>query len=107
MSHVAVDSTNFQSEVLDVKDKLVIVDFWADWCGPCHMLAPIIDEVSSEYEGKIKVGKLDVDSASDIASKYNVMGIPTVIFFKNGKEEKRLVGVQPKQKYTEQIEALM
>ncbi len=91
-----ISSENFEEEVLN-SEKPVLVDFFADWCGPCKMMAPIVEELATELDGKAKVGKLNVDENSDIAVEYNVMSIPTLIVFKNGKEEKRLVGVQDKE----------
>lgn len=93
---VKISSENFEEEVLN-SEKPVLVDFFADWCGPCKMMAPIVEELATELDGKAKVGKLNVDENSDIAVEYNVMSIPTLIIFKNGKEEKRLVGVQDKE----------
>lgn len=93
---IKISSENFEKEVLN-SEKPVLVDFFADWCGPCKMMAPIVEELATELEGKAKVGKLNVDENSDIAIEYNVMSIPTLIVFKNGKEEKRLVGVQDKE----------
>ena len=78
-------------------EKPVLVDFFADWCGPCKMMAPIVEELATELDGKVKVGKINVDENSDIAVEYNVMSIPTLIIFKNGKEEKRLVGLRDKE----------
>ena len=75
-----------------------IVDFWATWCGPCKMIGPTIDQLADELEGKITVGKVDVDQCREVAVKYGVMSIPTVIYFKNGEEVKRFVGVQTKDK---------
>lgn len=91
-----ISSENFEKEVLN-SEKPILVDFFADWCGPCKMMAPIVEELATELEGKAKVGKLNVDENSDIAIEYNVMSIPTLIVFKNGKEEKRLVGVRDKE----------
>ena len=91
-----LNSTNFEKEVLN-SEKPVLVDFFADWCGPCKMMAPIVEELATELDGKAKVGKINVDESSDIAVEYNVMSIPTLIIFKNGKEEKRLVGVRDKE----------
>ena len=91
-----VNSENFEKEVLN-SEKPVLVDFFADWCGPCKMMAPIVEELATELDGKVKVGKINVDENSDIAVEYNVMSIPTLIVFKNGKEEKRLVGVRDKE----------
>ena len=91
-----INSENFEQEVLN-SEKPVLVDFFADWCGPCKMMAPIVAELATELDGKVKVGKINVDENSDIAVEYNVMSIPTLIVFKNGKEEKRLVGVRDKE----------
>ncbi len=91
-----LSSENFKEEVLN-SEKPVLVDFYADWCGPCNAMAPVIEELAKELEGKAKVGKVNVDENSDIAVEYNVMSIPTLIIFKNGKEEKRLVGLRDKE----------
>ena len=91
-----INSENFEKEVLN-SEKPVLVDFFADWCGPCKMMAPIVEELATELDGKVKVGKINVDENSDIAVEYNVMSIPTLIVFKNEKEEKRLVGVRDKE----------
>lgn len=85
------------------KNGLVIVDFWADWCAPCKMLAPIMNEIADEMKGKVKVGKLNVDISRQVASKFGVRSIPTVIIFRNGKEVKRLVGVKPKSAYLKEL----
>ncbi|MBU4458188.1 MAG: thioredoxin [Candidatus Omnitrophica bacterium] len=86
---------NFKKEVLD-SDKPVLVDFWATWCMPCKMIAPIVNEISNEYNGKCKVAKLNIDDAMEIATRFGVMNIPTIILFKDGKEFTRVVGVQSK-----------
>ncbi len=94
MSVLKITSDNFEKEVLN-SDKTTIIDFYADWCGPCKMMSPVIDEIAEENDN-VKVGKLNVDEAQNIAVKYNVMSIPTIIIFKNGKEDKRFVGVTSK-----------
>lgn len=97
---------NFQSEVID-SDQPVLVDFWAEWCGPCKMITPIIDQVSSEIEGKAKVGKVNVDHAQNLAVKYNVKSIPLLLFFKNGEVKDQIVGSQvTKEQLKEKLMAL-
>lgn len=95
MSEV-VSSSDFQSKVLDAKGP-VLVDFFATWCGPCRMLAPTIDEVATEVAGKASVYKLDIDQSPDIAQRYGVMSVPTLIVFENGQVKQQAVGAQPKQ----------
>ena len=89
---------NFEREVLEASMP-VLVDFWAEWCGPCQLLAPIIDELADEYQGKVKVGKLDTDNAVRTASKYGVQSIPTVIVFVSGQPVERVVGLRAKQDF--------
>ena len=96
MSLVHLTSENFDEKISAGK---VLVDFWADWCGPCKMVAPVIEELAAEFDGKVTVAKLDVDSEGAIAARFDVRGIPTVIMFSNGVEVQRFVGVQPKQIY--------
>ena len=86
---------NFEAEVLQ-SDIPVFVDFYADWCGPCKMMSPVIDKLAEEYEGRIKVGKVNVDENSDLAVKYGIMSIPNMVFFKNGEVVDRVVGAIPK-----------
>lgn len=86
---------NFEEVVVN-SSKPVLVDFWATWCGPCKMIAPVVEEIAQEYADKIVVGKIDVDEVPSIAAKYNVMSIPTLIVFENGKEVNRMVGFRPK-----------
>ena len=96
----------FESEVLGVSD-VVVVDFYADWCGPCKMLAPIVEEVAAELEGKVIVGKLNVDNAQNIARQYGVMTIPTIIIYKNGEVMEKIVGLLPKNELLAKIESVM
>jgi len=95
---VTFNDQNFKEEVLESKSP-VLVDFWAPWCSPCQMVGPIIEEIAKEYEGKIKVGKMNVDENSQVPSQYSVMSIPTVILFKEGKEVTRKVGLESKENY--------
>ncbi len=94
---------NWAEEVLK-SDKPVVVDFWAVWCGPCRMIAPIIDELAGEYEGQVKVGKLNVDENQDVSSQYGVMSIPTLLVFKNGEPVERIVGFMPKRDLKQKID---
>lgn len=91
-----VTSTTFSQEVMKA-DTPVLVDFYADWCAPCRMVAPIVEDLAREYSGRIKTVKLDVDSNGDVAQRYGVMSIPTLAIFKDGQMVQRLVGAQPKQ----------
>jgi len=93
---------NFDQEVIK-SDKPVLVDFWAPWCGPCQMMSPIIDELASEMEGKVKVGKINVDENPDSSSKFEVMSIPAIKIFKGGKVVKELVGAQSKEALKEEL----
>ena len=94
---------DFKSEVLE-SDRPVLVDFWADWCGPCHTLAPTIEELAAKFEGAVKVGKLDIDQNLQTARAYGIRGIPSVLIFKNGEVVETLVGVQPKRYYEQVLE---
>lgn len=97
-----VTDNNFNSEVLN-SDKMVLVDFWAEWCGPCKMVAPVVEEIARDYEDKVKVCKLNVDDNQKTASKYGVMSIPTMMVFENGKEKEKIVGYQPKQSIVKKL----
>ncbi|MGI6559271.1 MAG: thioredoxin [Limnochordia bacterium] len=103
---VHLTSGNFQAEVLDSKMP-VLVDFWADWCGPCRQIAPVIDEIAKEYEGRMKVGKVNVDQEQDLAVRYGVMSIPTLVLFQNGQAVERLVGAMPKDALKRKLEGLL
>ena len=87
------------------QDQLMMVDFWADWCGPCKMLGPVIEDLAAKYDGKALVGKVNVDDEPQLAQRYGVMSIPTVIFFKDGKEIDRKVGVMPPEAFVQVLEA--
>lgn len=100
--HEFTDDT-FEAEVLQ-SDVPVLVDFWAEWCMPCRMLAPTIDELAGEFEGKVKVGKVDTDANRDTAIKYGISAIPTIILFKNGEVAKKFVGMTPKQEFAKAME---
>ncbi len=103
---IELTDSNFEELVLK-SDKPVLVDFWAEWCGPCRMVAPIVKEISAEYEGKAVVGKLDVDTNPEVAQKYGIRNIPTILFFKNGEVADKQVGAVPKSMLTAKIENLL
>jgi thioredoxin 1 len=103
---VVVTDTNFEQEVLQ-SDIPVLVDFWATWCAPCRMIAPIMEELATEYEGKLKVAKLDVDSNPGTSIKYGVRSIPTLLFFKDGQQQEQVIGAMPKKVILDKITPLL
>ncbi len=92
---VEITESNFESEV-EKSDVPVLIDFWAAWCGPCLALAPTVDEIAAEYEGKLKVGKLDVDAHNGLSARFQIRGIPTLLLFKDGQVKEQIVGAKPK-----------
>lgn len=102
MKPVEVTDTNFKNEVLDAKTP-VLIDFWAEWCGPCKMIDPIVDELAREYAGKLKVGKVDVDNNQQISMQFGIRSIPTLLIFKNGKVVDQIVGAVPKRTLADKI----
>jgi thioredoxin 1 len=103
---IAVTDATFEQEVVN-SDKPVIVDFWAVWCGPCKMIAPIMEEFASEYDGKVKIAKVDVDNNPNVAVKFGIRSIPTVLFFKDGKIVEQVIGAYPKSHFQERLEKLI
>lgn len=105
---MALEATDGNFEGLVLKsDKPVIVDFWAEWCGPCRMVGPIVEEVGVDYEGKATVAKVDVDSNPGITAKYGIRNIPTILFFKNGEVVDKQVGAVPKSTIVSKLDALL
>ncbi len=106
MKPIVVSSQNFESEVM--KSNLpVLVDFWASWCAPCRMIAPIVEELAGEYDGKLKVAKLDVDANREIAMTFGIMSIPTLLIFNNGRVADQLVGTVPKSTLVDKISRVL
>jgi thioredoxin 1 len=106
MADQTFTDANFQTDVMK-SDKPVVVDFWAPWCGPCKIVGPTIEELAKEYEGKVVVGKLNVDENQQISGQYGVMSIPTVMIFKGGKPVKAMVGAQSKESYKRSIDEVL
>lgn len=104
MHPVEITDNNFDQEVLK-SDIPVLVDFWAVWCGPCKMIAPVVEELAGEYQGKVKIGKLDVDNNPNTAMKYGIRSIPTLLIFKNGNIVDQIVGAVPKNTISQKLES--
>ena len=102
MAHVFTDA-NFKTNVLE-SDKLSVIDFWAEWCGPCRAIGPVIEELSKEYDGKVNVGKVNVDHNPEISMNYGITSIPAILFVKGGQVVDKLVGAQPKANFVKKIE---
>ncbi len=103
---VQFTDTNFKTDVMEAT-QLSVVDFWAEWCGPCRMVGPIVDELAKDFEGKVNIGKVNVDESPDIAAQFGIRSIPTILFIKNGEVVDRHVGAAPKNVLQEKIEGLM
>lgn len=104
---MALEITDKNFEALVADNQCVVVDFWATWCGPCKMVAPLIDELAKEYEGRVAIGKCDVDQNTELPAQFGVRNIPTVLFIKNGELVNKLVGAQPKAEFVKAIEAML
>lgn len=106
MKPVEITDNNFENEVLK-SDKPVLIDFWAVWCGPCKLIAPIVEELASEYDGKVKIGKLDVDNNQQTSIKFGVRSIPTLLLFKNGELKDTIIGAVPKKTIVEKLNSVL
>ncbi len=106
MKPVEITDENFEAEVIK-SDKPVLIDFWAVWCGPCKLIAPIVEELAGEYDGKVKIGKLDVDSNQQTSIKFGVRSIPTLLLFKGGNLKDTIIGAVPKSKIVEKLNAVL
>ena len=104
---MALQITDANVEEYANSGKPMVLDFWAEWCGPCRMVSPIIDELAQEYEGKVVIGKMDVDNNDDVVGRFGIRNIPTILFLKNGEMVDKIVGATSKDKFVEKIEALL
>ena len=104
---MALEVTDANFEELVNAGKPMVLDFWAEWCGPCRMVSPIIDELATEYEGKVTIGKMDVDNNNDVGAQFGIRNIPTVLFFKDGKLVDKQVGAAQKSAFVAKIDALL
>ncbi len=102
MKPIEITDANFEQEVLK-SDKPVLIDFWAVWCGPCKMIAPVVEEIATEYDGKLKVGKLDVDNNPEVSMKFGIRSIPTLMVFKGGKVVEQIIGAVPKRNLLDKV----
>ena len=100
---ITVTTSNFDQEVLK-SPAPVLIDFWAEWCGPCKMVAPILDELSAEYDGKVKIGKVNIDDHQDLATQYNIRAIPTLLLFKGGQVVDQIVGLRSKKDFKAKLD---
>lgn len=106
MKPITFTDENFENEVIN-SDKPVLIDFWAVWCGPCKIIAPVVEELAGEYEGKVKVGKLDVDENQQVSIKYGVRSIPTLLIFKDGKVKDTIIGAVPKAQIVQKLNSAL
>lgn len=106
MAEVNLTKDNFDKEVIESKI-LVLIEFWAAWCGPCQIVAPVVEEIAKEYEGKIKVGKVNVDEQQELAAKYSVMSIPTFMIFKDSRVTAQFTGAHGKERFAEEIKKIL
>ncbi len=103
---VEITDSNFEQEVLK-SDKPVLVDFWAEWCGPCKIIGPVVEEIANEYDGKVKVGKVNVDFHQNAAAKYGIRSIPTLLLFRNGEVVDQIIGAVPKPMITQKLQKVL